>query len=160
MVYVESGQPLAEPRHRNRKSNPEIPGTVMGTNMQQASITDVTDMGVSRPNIDGSKTAAPTKHVHTNCGELMSHTTLINIGVSHPNSAGSETAAPTKYVHTTEGELIPHMAPSEGNQVSVPVIYVEEKEPDSRYVSETQKMHPTSLSRKHKKSKTSNMEKD
>lgn len=93
-------------------------------------------MGVSHPNIDGSETAAPTKHVHTNCGELMSHTALIDMGESHPNSAGSETAAPTKHVHTTGGELIPHTAPTKGNLVSVPIIYVEEKEPNSRYVLE------------------------
>ena len=91
---------LVEPSPQHQKRNPEIPGTVMVTHMSHASITDVTDMGVSIPNNVGSETAAPTHNVHTKCGELLSHT-----------------------------------APTEGNLVSVPILYVEEEDPNSRYVS-------------------------
>lgn len=92
----------------------------------------VTEASTKNFNKDGSKTVASTKHVYNNCGELLSHTTLTNMGISHPNSE-----VPTKDVHTTEGEPIPHTAPTEGNLVNIPIIYVEKKEPNSSYVSET-----------------------
>ena len=56
-----------------------------------------------------------------------------------PNKAGSETVAPTHNVHTKCGELLSHTAPTEGKLVSVPISYVVEEDPNSRYVSETQK---------------------
>ena len=139
MAFTESGQSLAVQSHKNRKSNLVSPETVMETIMPHVSTTDVIDMGVSNPIIDGSETGTPTMHVHTNYGELKSHTAQIDMGISHPISASFATAAPTKHVHTTDGEAIPHTAPIEGNLVSVPIIYVEEKEPSPRDISEKPK---------------------
>ena len=64
-------------------------------------------------------------HVHTNCGEFMSHTALTDMGISHPISASLATVAPTNHVHITDGESLHHTAPREGNLVSVPIIYME-----------------------------------
>ena len=72
----------------------------------------------------------------------MSHASITDVtdmGVSNPNNAGSETAGPTQNMHTKCGELLLHTAPTEGNLVSVPILYVVEEDPKSRYVSETQK---------------------
>lgn len=86
------------------------------------STTNVTDMGVSNPIIDGSETVIPTMHVHTNYRELKSHMAQIDMGISHPISASFAMTTPTKHVHTTDGESIPHTAPIEGNLVNVPII--------------------------------------
>ena len=59
----------------------------METIMPHVSTTDVIDMGVSNPIIDGSETATPTMHVHTNYGEFKSHMALTDMGISHPTSA-------------------------------------------------------------------------
>lgn len=61
------------------------------------------------------------------------------MGASIPNKAGSETTAPTYNGHTKCGESLSHTAPIEGNLVSVPILYVVEEDPSSRYVSETLK---------------------
>ena len=41
------------------------------------STTNVTDMGVSNPIIDGFETVTPTMHVHTTGGESIPHTAPI-----------------------------------------------------------------------------------
>ena len=72
----------------------------------------------------------------------MSHVSITDVtdmGVSNPNNAGSETAGPTQNMHTKCGELLFHIAPTEGNLVSVPILYVVEEDSKSKYVSETQK---------------------
>ena len=88
---------------------------------------------------------------------------ITDMGVSIPNKAGSETVAPTHNVHTKCGELLSHTAPTEGKLVSVPISYVVEEDPNSRYVSETQKQQTPNHEPKPKaqeNKKTSNMEKD
>ena len=54
---------------------------------------------VSVPINEGSEIATPTIHVHTNCGEFKSHTTLSDMGISHPISASFVMAIPTNHVH-------------------------------------------------------------
>ena len=74
---------------------------------------------------EGSETATPTMHAHTNYGEFKSHTALTDMGISHPISASLAMVAPTNHVHITDGESLHHTAPREGNLVSVPIIYME-----------------------------------
>ena len=86
MASAESSQSLAVQSHRNLKSNLVSPRTVMETIVPHVSTTNVTDMGVSNPIIDGFETVTPTMHVHTNYRELKSHMAQIDMGISHPIS--------------------------------------------------------------------------
>ena len=117
--------------------------------------TALTQMGISHPNkhvhindgepllhmapIEVNLINLTINNVHNNCGEFKSHMAQTNMGISLPINASLATATPTNHGNITDGDLLHHTAPREGNLVSVPIIYVKEKEPSLGYVVEKPK---------------------